>query len=128
MGQTSSWSHEIVLPGELESVSRARGFVRLHLLDHRLAYLVDDVRLVASELAANAVCHARTPFRVILEQASHSVRLTVQDGSPVRPRLVTESLDTAGRGVKIVGLVSRAWGVAEGPGEGKSVWASFSTR
>lgn len=129
MGQASSWSHEIVLPGEPVSVLRARRFVCLHLVDHRLWYLVDDVRLVASDLAANAVRHAHTPFTVILEQASESVLLTVQDGSPSRPvHLATGLLDTAGRGVSIVELVSQTWGVAEGHGEGKSVWASFATR
>ena len=129
MGQASSWSHEIVLPGEPVSVLRARRFVCLHLVDHRLWYLVDDVRLVASELAANAVRHAHTPFKVILEQASQSVLLTVNDGSPFRPvHLATELLDTAGRGISIVELVSQTWGVVEGPDKDKAVWASFATR
>jgi anti-sigma regulatory factor (Ser/Thr protein kinase) len=91
--------------------------------------LVDDVQLVASELAANAVRHARTPFKVILEKADNSVLLSVQDGSPSRPaHLATDDLDTAGRGVSIVDLVSHDWGVTDGPGEGKSVWASFAAR
>lgn len=129
MGQASSWSHQVILPGETVSVLRARRFVCLQLVNHRLLYLVDDVRLVASELAANAVRHAHTPFTVILEQTCQSVLLTVQAGSPFRPlHLATELLDTAGRGVSIVELLSRTWGVAKGPGEGKSVWASFATR
>jgi hypothetical protein len=91
--------------------------------------LVDDVQLVASELAANAVQHARTPFKVILERADEEVLLSVQDGSPSPPaHLASDCLDTAGRGVSIVDLVSRDWGVTDGPGEGKSVWASFAAR
>jgi len=41
--------------------------VTRQLVDHRLAYLVDEVRLVASELATNAVVHAATEFTVVLE-------------------------------------------------------------
>ena len=128
MGQ-ANWSHVTALPGEPGSVWRARHFVLFHLVEHRLPHLVDDVQLVASELAANAVRHARTPFKVILEKADNSVLLSVQDGSPTRPaHLATDDLDTAGRGVSIVDLVSHDWGVTDGPGEGKSVWASFAAR
>jgi anti-sigma regulatory factor (Ser/Thr protein kinase) len=110
-------------------VSKARHFVSSHLVEHRLSHLVDDVQLAASELAANAVQHARTPFKVILEKDDNSVLLSVQDGSPSPPaHLATDYLDTAGRGVSIVDLVSHDWGVTYGPGEGKSVWASFAAR
>ena len=72
---------------------------------------------------------ARTPFKVILERADESVLLSVQDGSPSPPAHVSlDRLDTAGRGVSIVDLVSHDWGVTDGPGEGKSVWASFAAR
>lgn len=129
MDQAKYWLHAAALPGEARSVSKARHFVCSHLVEHRLAHLVDDVQLVASELAANAVQHARTPFKVILERADGSVLLSVQDGSPSRPaNLATDYLDTAGRGVSIVDLVSHDWGVTYGPGEGKSVWASFAAR
>lgn len=129
MGQANYWSHATALPGEARSVSRARHFVCSHLVEHRLSHLVDDVQLVASELAANAVRHAHTPFKVILEKTGDSVLLSVQDGSPSPPaQLASDRLDTAGRGVSIVGLVSHDWGVTDGPGEGKSVWASFAAR
>ncbi len=129
MGQSSSWSHRAALAGEPVSVLRARRFVCVHLVDHQLWYLVDDVLLVASALAGNAVRHARTPFTVTLEQAGQLVLLTVQDGSPVVPvRLAPQLLDSTGRGVSIVELVSQAWGVSRRPGEGKSVWASFAMR
>ena len=129
MDLVSSWSHERTLPGEARSVLRARQFVCFHLVDHRLFYLVDDVRLAASELAANVVRHAHTPFTVILERAAQSVMLTVQDGSPSPPvHLAAEPFEVGGRGLSIIDLVSDDWGVTEGPGRGKSVWASFPTR
>ena len=125
----ANWSHATALPGEPRSVSRARQFVFSRLVEHRLSHLVDDVQLVASELAANAVRHARTPFKVILEKAGDSVILSVQDASPSRPaHLATDHLGTAGRGISIVDLVSHDWGVTNGPGGGKSVWASFAAR
>jgi hypothetical protein len=129
MGQLSSWWHEAAMPGEAVSVLRARRFVCVHLVEHRLLYLVDDVRLVVSELAANAVRHAQSPFTVSLGQADRAVFLSVQDGSPCAPALLAPGmLDTAGRGVSIVDLVSEDWGVTPAPGGGKSVWASFSAR
>jgi anti-sigma regulatory factor (Ser/Thr protein kinase) len=129
MGQPHSWWHQAAMPGEAVSVLRARRFVCVHLVEHRLLYLVDDVRLVVSELAANAVRHAHSPFTVSLGQADRAVILSVQDGSPDAPVLLaTQFLDTAGRGVFIVDLVSDEWGVTQAPGRGKSVWASFSTR
>jgi hypothetical protein len=129
MEPPASWSHETLLPGEALSVLRARRFVCSHLVDHRLLYLVEDVRLVASELAANAVRHARTPFSVSLALADRLVMLTVRDGSSDLPvHRSVGPLDTSGRGVSIIDLVSSDWGVVDAPGGGKSVWASFATR
>ena len=117
------------MPGEAVSVLSARRSVCVHLVDHRLLYLVDDARLVVSELAANAVRHAHSPFTVSLRQADRAVFLSVQDGSPGTPALLDPGLlSTAGRGLSIVDLVSEDWGVTPAPGGGKSVWASFSTR
>ncbi|HLN75522.1 MAG TPA: ATP-binding protein [Nocardioidaceae bacterium] len=123
------WSHGTQFPAEVESVPRTRHFVCTHLIDHRFLYLVEDVRLVVSELATNAVRHANTPFAVTLSQVDQSVLLTVTDGSPALPvRLARDVLDTGGRGLSIVDLVCRDWGVTRLPGEAKSVWASFALR
>jgi hypothetical protein len=46
-----------------------------------VSYLVDDVQLVVSELATNAILHARTPFTVTLDGFDDLVFLTVMDGS-----------------------------------------------
>ena len=129
MIRAALWSQQTQFPAEVESVPRARHFVCTHLIDQRLLYLVEDVRLVVSELATNAVRHANTPFAVTLEQVDQSVLLTVTDGSPAPPvRLSTDLLDTSGHGLSIVALVSRDWGVIQLSGEAKSVWASFALR
>lgn len=121
-----TWSHETELAARARSASRARAFVAGHLLDHELAHLVDDIGLVVSELATNAMVHARTPFTVTLGADEDTVFLVVVDGSPDGPTLVVAGeLDTSGRGVSIVQVLSRSWGVCEHTSGGKSVWAEF---
>ena len=46
-----TWSHQAAFEATPASASRARSFVVRHLVDHGLRYLVEPVRLVASELA-----------------------------------------------------------------------------
>jgi anti-sigma regulatory factor (Ser/Thr protein kinase) len=131
MDQDTLWSHQTVLAAELGSATKARAFVLQHLVEHRLLYLVDDIRLVASELATNAVVHAGTAFTVILEGRSHSVLLTVRDGSQTLPapsRAAPYAMSLGGRGLIIINLISQTWGVDQGDGSAKSVWASFDTR
>ena len=129
MGQGVEWSHETVLAAEAASASRARDFVCLHLVEHGLLYLVEDVRLVVSELATNALDHAHTSFLVRLEQTDHVVLLTVQDGFSAVPRQwMPHVLNSGGRGLHIVGLLCSDWGVTTGPGCGKAIWAAFIAR
>jgi hypothetical protein len=127
MGQPTLWSHRVTLAPQATSVSIARAFIRERLLEHELALLVDDVRLVGSELATNATLHARTPFTVQLESDGRSVRLTVSDGLLLLPVLVAAApMAPGGRGLGIVAACSRDWGVSEaGRNNKKSVWASF---
>ena len=128
MDHMTLWSHSVSLPAEPTSVARARDFVCAHLVTHSLRYLVNDVRLVTSELATNAIEHAKTPFDVSLERSGHSVRLTVRDGSPSPPELViASSTALAGRGMLIVQQLSREWGVDTTSTGAKSVWACFAT-
>jgi anti-sigma regulatory factor (Ser/Thr protein kinase) len=122
------WSHETVLAADPTSAGMARDFVCLHLVDHHLLHLVEDVRVVVSELATNAVAHAQTPFTVTLSRDNGSVLLTIQDGSTSAPvRSAPDVMDMSGRGLMIVELLSQEWGTdTEGHGS-KSVWATFPT-
>lgn len=126
MALVPTWSHEITLPPATTSASTARRFVQGHLTDHALPLLVDDVVLVASELATNAIAHARSQFTVSLTATSGTVTLSVSDGSALLPRVVdTAALDTTGRGMAIVDGLSREWGVLPHSRRGKAVWAAF---
>jgi len=125
MGEHADWSRSAEFAADPRSSSKAREFVTLHLCHHDLEHLVDDVRLVVSELATNAMVHAHTPFTVTLQGATELVHLEVIDGSHVGPVLrKARALDTGGRGVAIVQAMSRDWGVVDQSG-GKSVWAEF---
>lgn len=129
MGDTAIWTRETVLAAEAVSAAKARAFVREHLLAQGLPDLVEDVRLVVSELATNAMVHAQTPFVVTLERVEDSVILTVRDRSPSFPvQMSADVLDTSGRGLSIVDLVSRDWGVTVAENGAKCVWASFGAR
>ncbi len=123
------WSHGLMFAPDTGSPAAARRFVVGCLRDHDLPYLVDDVRLVTSELATNAACHTRTKFTVLLEGTAHEVLLTVSDGATAPPvvRHVSPSA-TAGRGMHIVSHYSRDWGVVQRSRDTKSVWASFGLR
>ncbi len=70
-----SWSHQTTFEATPISASHARDFVARHLIDHRLLYLVEPVRLVVSELATNALVHAQTAFSVVLEGVGDTVLL-----------------------------------------------------
>jgi anti-sigma regulatory factor (Ser/Thr protein kinase) len=129
MRDTVLWTHETVLAADAVSAARARAFVQEQLLAHDLPDVVEDSRLVVSELATNAVLHAQTPFTVTLEGTQQSVVLTVRDGSSSVPvPAAADVLDTTGRGLSIVDLVSRDWGVSVGEDGAKAVWASFAAR
>lgn len=129
MARTPDWSHEIVLAADPVSPSMAREFVSEHLAAHDLPDLLDDLRLVVSELATNAVAHARTPFVVTLSRVAGSVLVAIQDSSDAPPvRVTSDPMDTGGRGLMIVELLSETWGTATDAEGLKSVWASFSRR
>jgi hypothetical protein len=89
---------------------------------------VDDVdvgfRLAAltSELANNAVIHARTPFTVGVLPGETRIRVTVSDGSVTPP--VPRSLGPdhpSGRGLRIVEALADDWGFSLEK-RGKTVW------
>ena len=124
-------------PPELEAVRRVRSFVRTSLEAVGLGDCADDAGLLVSELAANAVLHARTPFAVHLRPTLEGgVRVEVHDRSPLPPVHTAHSTSaTSGRGLDLVATMATRWGShpvteppeAGGDGDGqewtgKSVW------
>jgi len=120
-----NWSHGTTLDATPISAAGARAFVSRHLADHRLAYLVEPIRLVVSELATNALVHGRTPFVVTLSREGDTVRVTVSDDGPwLADTAPHQSLQVGGRGLVIVNVLSREWGVIAEVAS-KTVWATF---
>lgn len=126
MEPPGGWKYALALASEPETPAAAREFVVGRLRHHDLLPLVEDVRLVTSELVTNAVTHARPPLTVTVERDAALVTVTVQDGSSLSPRMSPDDLSApCGRGLMLVAALSRDWGVLNGSDGSKSVWASF---
>jgi anti-sigma regulatory factor (Ser/Thr protein kinase) len=110
------------------SVGAARRHVVRALAGSTVGHLQDDVRTVVSELATNAVLHARTPFTLSVHVDVAGVRVAVTDASPARPRLPRRGdlSDTTGRGLRIVAELSADWGV-DVHDDGKTTWCVVPT-
>lgn len=108
----------------IEQAVAARHFASRFVAAAGLTHAVHDVALATGELATNAAEHAGTPFDVTVV-VDGCIRIEVADGSvdlPVRPDV--DPYDERGRGMAIVELVSRRWGV-DRVGGGKRVWVEI---
>jgi anti-sigma regulatory factor (Ser/Thr protein kinase) len=104
-----------------ESVAEARRLVRA-LLPQVPSSVARCLELVVSELASNAVRHARTRYELAVHLVP-TVRVEVADRSSALPvRKTPEVTDEGGRGLLIVERCTRRWGVTGRP-PGKVVWA-----
>lgn len=118
-------SHDITveLAPEARSVTRARQ----RALEAAAAWDIpasvkDRLALVVTELASNAVTHARSTFRVHLQRRDSTIRGEVVDADPEPPIQVNPApRATAGRGLMIVRHLTDRAGVDDTL-SGKSVW------
>jgi len=116
---------EVYLPVPA-AVPATRRFVAAALRSWGLDTLVDDARLITSELATNAVSHGMSAFRVRVEHAGDTVRIAIQDIGLDTPELILATIDAdRGRGVGIVEVTASSWG-CERLDEGKEVWAELT--
>lgn len=109
------------------SVRDVRTFVEGHLGtgDSR----TEDAVWLASELATNAVLHARSQFQVSVETAGDALRVSVVDHSPGVPTMTGEdTAATSGRGISIVEAVADSWGVDHHQDGTKTVWFQLRQR
>jgi signal transduction histidine kinase len=84
--------------------------------------LADDAALVVTELAANAIVHARSVFTVILSARDDRLRISVRDTCPLAGAgLRADPL----HGLGAVDALASRWGVESLGNAGKTVWVDL---
>lgn len=108
------------------AIARARRFVTATLERWGYDEVASDAAIVVSELATNAVLHARTAFHVSIGVTpGEGIRLAVHDASPTAPAPRLYSIASAtGRGLGLVNALSSSWGTVPLPNR-KAVWAEL---
>jgi anti-sigma regulatory factor (Ser/Thr protein kinase) len=108
---------------ERTEIARARRFATGFLGEaHPLA---EAVEVVVSEMAANAVKHAASGFRLTVDLQPMVVRVEVADAGGGWPcPAPMDPTARGGRGLQIVDALSDGWGVERRPA-GKVVWAEL---
>jgi hypothetical protein len=101
----------------------AREFLNSTLLRWRLGSIIPSASMVLSELVSNAAMDASKDIDVSITWDHGSLRLTVRDDGPELPRQPYSHLDSHGRRLSVVALLSRAFGALPTAGGGKVVWA-----
>lgn len=97
-----------------------------------LLSLGGDLELLLSEVATNAVLHARTPFDVGLTLTDHLLRCEVSDDDPRTPRSEGPDADASndleslgGRGLLLIDRLAQTWGIDQRL-DGKTVWFTLA--
>jgi GAF domain-containing protein/anti-sigma regulatory factor (Ser/Thr protein kinase) len=140
----------LCLPPDLRSVSQGRAkLAEVARVWGCPGHLLDDARVVLSELMSNGVLHARTEMRVVISRRGKGLRLEVHDESPAPllppPKVVDGPMSlldeplqleligprfppaATGRGLSIVSALASSWGWYPEAGGGKIVWAELGT-
>ncbi|MDH6145629.1 MULTISPECIES: ATP-binding protein [Kitasatospora] len=114
------------------TVGRCRAFATAALTDWSWLPAADepgrlaaqDVLLVVSELVTNACLHAGGPVELAMRHRPGQILIEVTDRSPDPPMLrpAGERARPGGHGLRVVTIVSLAWGARPADG-GKTVWA-----
>jgi anti-sigma regulatory factor (Ser/Thr protein kinase) len=109
-----------------EVIREVRGFIRELLGEWGEEGCVAEAEVIVTELATNAVVHARSPFRVSVFLAGPEIRIAVRDASMVPPRCIDGHVQrNGGRGISIVAALSDAWATDREP-DGKTIWATLT--
>ncbi|GAA1749820.1 hypothetical protein GCM10009734_67100 [Nonomuraea bangladeshensis] len=135
LGAGPSASATFVLPPTPASVHSARSYTTGVLAGWGLSELAENMELVVSELATNALRHGlrldeqRRPCPVhmsLVRQGSLVTSAFTDPGSSVPVLRYPGPLDTGGLGLHIVESLSLRWGWSALAPHGKIVWAVLS--
>ncbi|NJC72733.1 ATP-binding protein [Planosporangium thailandense] len=88
-----------------------------------LEQVANRAELVVTELVSNAIIHAKTELEVVVALREPFLHISVADGSPAPPRLLSpDAPDTiGGRGLILVETLTTKWGYLP-TRDGKVVW------
>ena len=83
---------------------------------------------MVSELATNCIRHTEAEFEVGVERTRDGIRIEVTDAAGGTPEMRSPAIDEpTGRGLRIIEMLSDAWGVDFAPAGGKTVWFTLAT-
>jgi MEDS: MEthanogen/methylotroph, DcmR Sensory domain len=109
-----------------EAPAAARHFAVATLNAWGAGDLASDVALVVTELAANAIVHARSAFTVILAVHDGVLRISVRDAGPLDGAGLRAGLRAAPlHGLAVVDAMASRWGVESLGNAGKTVWVDL---
>ncbi|MFD7403561.1 SpoIIE family protein phosphatase [Streptomyces sp. NPDC059866] len=116
--QVATWT----LPRDQTAVRHARNLAAGQLAEWGLEGLVDDMKLIVSELVTNALRHSDGPIRLrLIRHRVLTVEVSDADFSSPRMRNA-RTVDEHGRGLALVAQLSRRWGTRPAQ-DGKVLWA-----
>jgi len=111
------------LPVSKEAPAMAREFLRTATCAEHQTEVVEDAKLIVSELVTNSVLHGGSPVVVAVDCEVNALRVRVRDGSPDIPTpRQAQGADEGGRGLAIVANLSDDWGIEPHENDGKHVW------
>ncbi|MGW3341326.1 ATP-binding protein [Streptomyces sp. NPDC001009] len=115
---------ELALAAERSCVRTVRRIVIQYMTFLRQdAALLEDVELAVSELVTNAVEYGHDSVVLRLRCDDGELRIEVKDDNPVPATLGDPADDDeSGRGLWIVAVLARDWGVSE---DGRTTWCTF---
>ncbi len=130
-----------VLDAKPSAAGAARKFTGEVLAEWGITANIDDIQLVVSEIATNAVkatlpdgpsplaTAGASDTKVIylcLSLSGGAVRVQVWDNNPAAPAQGNPGDDAeGGRGLLLVNLLCKQWGTCWPPNGGKIVWAEY---
>jgi hypothetical protein len=112
-------------PFSREAPAAARHFAVAALREWGVADIADDAALVVTELAANAIVHARSGFTIILSARGSSLRISVRDACPLPEEGRAALMPIPLHGLGAVDALAREWGVESLGKAGKTVWVDL---
>ncbi|TXL87698.1 ATP-binding protein [Streptomyces sp. IB2014 016-6] len=120
----TSRAFEVIMAPDRARVAQIRritmAFMRLWDVP---APLAEDVRLAVSELVTNAVEHGHGSVGLRMRNTGSELSVEVTDDNPAPARLRTaEDDDVCGRGLLLVAVLSKEWGVSD---DGRTTWCTF---